>query len=68
MEAHRSRPVTRYWLQMTTGKLHTRQSCGMSRRTRYDHAYVDLTPAEAAEYPKCAKCFQEASDERICEG
>jgi len=51
------RPITRYWLQMTTGKLHKRRNCGITQRTRYDHAYVDLSPAEAAQYAKCKRCF-----------
>jgi len=51
------RPITRYWLQMTTGTLHKNRNCGKNRRTRYDHAFVDLSPSEAASYKKCKKCF-----------
>ena len=57
MSAELDRPISRYWLQMTTGTLHARRNCGQSRRTRYSHAYVDLRPSEVAEYRHCAKCF-----------
>lgn len=46
----------RYWQQVTTGTIHKRQTCGISRRTRYDHAEVFLTDEELAKRPRCEKC------------
>jgi hypothetical protein len=47
----------RYFQQMTTGVLHVRRSCGVTSRTRYDHAELELTDAEAAAYEHCGRCW-----------
>lgn len=49
--------TTRYYQQATTGVLHATKSCSITSRTRYDHFLVDLTDTEAAQYKRCAKCF-----------
>ncbi len=43
--------------QATTGVLHSRKSCSITSRTRYNHFERDLTPEQVAQCVKCAKCF-----------
>jgi hypothetical protein len=50
----------RYYLQAKTNTLHLRRNCGMTRRTRYGHFEIDLTPEGTACYSKCRKCCPEA--------
>ena len=45
------------YLQATTGKLHLRKECGVTRRTRYGHFEVEFTNERRASCPRCAKCW-----------
>jgi len=43
--------------QATTGMLHLRKHCGVTRRTRYDHFEVQFTDERKAKCPRCAICW-----------
>lgn len=45
------------YLQQTTGKLHTRESCSITRRTRYFHFPVEFTPERRERCERCDKCW-----------
>ncbi len=44
------------YLQATTGKLHLRDSCGITRRTRYNHFPVPYA-GENLKLQHCASCW-----------
>ena len=45
------------WQQLTTGKIHRRQTCGINARTRYSHAEREMSKTELAKADLCAKCW-----------
>lgn len=49
--------MTTVWLQATTGTLHLRKDCGVTRRTRYGHFEVDFNDERREHSPRCAKCW-----------
>lgn len=50
-------PTRKVWKQMTTGKIHRRETCGINRRTRYFHAPYNMTEADLAQADLCQKCW-----------
>lgn len=45
--------------QLTTGRIHRRRNCGVTSRTRYNHAEREMTEAELATAAKCQRCWIE---------
>lgn len=50
-------PMRTVYLQATTGLLHARQQCGITRRTRYNHFPVEFDARRQQHSPRCARCW-----------
>ena len=56
---NRDMTTSKIYLQMTTGKLHSRKDCSITRRTRYNHADVTdtISADDLLHAAKCEKCW-----------
>jgi hypothetical protein len=57
METKETPRTRKVYQQATTGVLHARKNCSITRSTRYNHFERELTAVELAQIPKCAKCW-----------